>query len=94
MRVKLDENFPRGLIEILASAGHDAETVLDEGPGGADDDSLFAAARDGDRILFTLDRGFGDIRRYPPGTHPGIVEAEAAAHWPRRTQLLRRRTRQ
>ena len=36
-------------------------------------------------MIFTLDRGFGDIRRYPPGTHPGIIvfrlgdEAPAAA---------------
>lgn len=73
MRVKLDENLPKSLIEVLASAGHDAETVLDEGLGGAEDDLVFAAARDGDRMLLTLDRGFGDIRRYPPGKHPGIV---------------------
>jgi hypothetical protein len=24
-------------------------------------------------MLVTLDRGFGDIRAYPPGSHPGIV---------------------
>jgi hypothetical protein len=24
-------------------------------------------------MIFTLDRGFGDIRAYPPGTHSGIV---------------------
>jgi hypothetical protein len=26
-----------------------------------------------DRLLLTLDRGFGDIRKYPPGTHTGII---------------------
>ena len=25
------------------------------------------------RILVTLDRGFADLRAYPPGSHPGIV---------------------
>jgi hypothetical protein len=25
------------------------------------------------RLLLTLDRGLGDIRAYPPGTHAGIV---------------------
>jgi hypothetical protein len=25
------------------------------------------------RLIITLDRGFGDIRRYPPGTHAGIL---------------------
>lgn len=24
-------------------------------------------------MLVTLDRGFGDVRRYPPGTHAGVV---------------------
>ena len=25
------------------------------------------------RMIVTLDRGFADIRRYPPGSHSGIV---------------------
>ncbi len=25
------------------------------------------------RMLVTMDRGFADIRRYPPGQHPGIL---------------------
>lgn len=24
-------------------------------------------------MLITLDRGFGDVRVHPPGSHPGIV---------------------
>ncbi len=24
-------------------------------------------------FLLTLDRGFGDVRAYPPGSHPGII---------------------
>ena len=24
-------------------------------------------------MLLTLDRGFGDVRSYPPGSHPGII---------------------
>jgi predicted nuclease of predicted toxin-antitoxin system len=30
------------------------------------------------RMLITLDRGFGDIRRYPPGTHAGIAVMRCA----------------
>jgi len=30
------------------------------------------ALRD-DRFVVTLDRGFGDVRRYPPGTHAGLA---------------------
>ena len=25
------------------------------------------------RLLLTLDRGFGDVRSYPAGSHPGII---------------------
>ena len=25
------------------------------------------------RLVLTLDRGFGDVRSYPPGSHAGIV---------------------
>ncbi len=28
-------------------------------------------------MIVTVDRGFGDIRRYPPGTHPGMVVVHA-----------------
>jgi hypothetical protein len=31
------------------------------------------AVRAEGRILVTLDRGFADLRAYPPGSHPGIV---------------------
>ena len=34
---------------------------------------MAAAAKEEDRLLITLDKGFGDIRTYPPGTHPGIL---------------------
>ena len=34
---------------------------------------LFRVCVDEGRLLVTLDRGFGDVRLYPPGTHHGIV---------------------
>lgn len=72
-KVKLDEHLPRSLAELLTRRGIDADTVADEGlSGGSDPDVLAAAVSEG-RIVFTLDRGFGDIRAYPPGAHPGIV---------------------
>lgn len=73
MKVKLDENLPRSLVGILLSAGHDTDSVAAEGLTGADDQTVFASAQDAGRLLVTLDRGFGDIRRYEPGTHAGIV---------------------
>lgn len=73
MKVKLDENLPASLTAVLAARGHDADTVLSEGLLGRDDPDVAAAAKAAERMLFTLDKGFGGIRAYPPGTHPGIV---------------------
>jgi predicted nuclease of predicted toxin-antitoxin system len=72
-KVKLDEHLPRSLAAALTARGIDADTVTDEGLSGATDPEVLAAAGREGRIVLTLDRGFGDIRAYPPGTHPGIV---------------------
>ena len=34
------------------------------------------------RLLLTLDRGIGDLRRYPPGDHAGILVLRPAAQDP------------
>jgi predicted nuclease of predicted toxin-antitoxin system len=40
---------------------------------GAPDREVVAAATAAGRILISLDRGLGDIRAYPPGSHADIV---------------------
>ncbi len=73
MKIKLDENIPGSVAGVLRSRGHDVDTVLEESLGGRDDPTVLSAAIDEGRLLLTLDRGFGDVRAYPPGTHPGII---------------------
>jgi len=73
MRLKLDENLPRRVERFLRHASHDCSTVVEEGLGGANDPRVAAAASGEGRMIVTLDRGFGDVRAYPPGSHPGIV---------------------
>lgn len=73
MRIKLDENLPARARSILSDLGHDVDTVEDEGLAGADDPTVSTAATDDRRLVVTLDRGFGDVHRYPPGTHAGIL---------------------
>ena len=73
MKFKLDENLPVSSAAILTSAGHDVDTVAQEGLIGALDRHVAAAATAAGRILVSLDRGLGDIRAYPPGSHAGIV---------------------
>lgn len=72
LRLKLDENLPRRIEPALRALGHDAETSLSEGLGGASDPKLLAACVAENRILVTLDLDFANIRDYPPGSHRGI----------------------
>lgn len=73
MKIKLDENLHIALAEVLRSSGHDVETVADKDLLGASDGAVIRAATTEDRLLITLDRGFGDLRTYPPGSHAGIL---------------------
>jgi predicted nuclease of predicted toxin-antitoxin system len=73
VKFKLDENLPVSSTAILTSAGHDVDTVTQEGLIGAPDPDVVTAATAAGRILISLDRGLGDIRAYPPGSHAGIV---------------------
>jgi predicted nuclease of predicted toxin-antitoxin system len=73
VKFKLDENLPVSSVAILASAGHDVDTVPVEGITGAPDPDVVAAATGSRRIPITLDVGLGDMRAYPPGSHAGII---------------------
>ncbi|WP_131747648.1 DUF5615 family PIN-like protein [Frankia sp. Cppng1_Ct_nod] len=73
MKVKLDEGLPVSLAGRLTALGVDADTVFDEKLAGCTDPEVLAAAGREGRIFFTLDRGFGNIQSYPPGSHGGIV---------------------
>jgi predicted nuclease of predicted toxin-antitoxin system len=73
VKIKLDENLPATTGSIFAEAGHDVDTVADEGLAGSDDPTVSRVASEAARLVITLDRGFGDIQRYPPGTHAGIL---------------------
>jgi predicted nuclease of predicted toxin-antitoxin system len=73
VKFKLDENLPASAAGSLTNSGHDVDTVAAEGLTGAPDRDVVAAATAEGRVLITLDRGVGDLRAYPPGSHAGIV---------------------
>ena len=73
VRFKTDENLPIEVVEQIKASGHDALSVVDQGPGGAPDPSIAQVCTAEDRVLVTLDTDFSDIRAYPPGSHPGII---------------------
>ncbi len=73
MLIKLDENLPTRLVDALASLGHDVDTVYVEGLTSRPDAEVWDAAQAAGRFLITQDLDFSDMRRFQPGTHPGIL---------------------
>jgi len=73
VKIKLDENLSRHLKDPLLRLGHDVSTVLDEGLLGKVDVEVGMAAKGEDRMIFTLDLDFADLRKFPAGSHPGVV---------------------
>jgi len=73
MKIKLDENMPIAMFELLQSAGYDVAMVIGENLSGASDDRVLRKAAEENRLLITFDVDFGDIRKYPIGSHAGIV---------------------
>lgn len=73
MRIKLDENLSRHLKAPLVEAGHDAVPAAEQDLLGKSDAELGEAAKNEGRMVFTLDLEFADLRKFPPGSHPGVV---------------------
>ncbi len=73
MRVKVDEDLPRVVTQMLRSRGHDSISVIEQAMGGATDEALWSAVQAEQRFLVTADKGFGNIRLRIPGTHCGIL---------------------
>ncbi len=73
MKLKLDENLSRHLKLVLAELGHDVLTAADENLLSHPDTEIARAAKNEQRMLLTLDVEFADLRKYPPGSHPGVI---------------------
>jgi len=72
-KVKVDEDLPAAVTQMLKAADYDAASVTEQSLGGLKDPPLWKAVQAEGRFLITADKGFGDIRSYPPGTHAGIL---------------------
>lgn len=74
MRIKIDEDLPRAAAALLQEAGYpDVRTVTEQGMGGWKDPALWQALQQEERFLVTGDKGFTDLRAYPPGSHAGVL---------------------
>jgi predicted nuclease of predicted toxin-antitoxin system len=57
----------------LATMGHSADRVHDQGLSGATDEVVWSRVITEGRFFITLDLDFSDVRRFPVGSHPGIL---------------------
>jgi len=73
MKFKLDENLPLEIADVVRGAGHEIDSVQDEGLCGAPDGEILRRIQAEDRVLLTMDKGIADVRHYPPKSYPGIV---------------------
>lgn len=73
MKFKIDENLPVELAADLESLGHEAHGVIQEQLAGADDPTIMQRVQQEERVLLTMDKGFGNLDHYPPQRHAGIV---------------------
>jgi predicted nuclease of predicted toxin-antitoxin system len=73
MKLKLDENLSHHLKPVLLELGHDVLTAADENLLSRPDTEIAQAAKNEQRMLLTLDVEFADLRKYPSGSHPGVI---------------------
>ncbi len=73
IKVKLDEDLSPMVAGPMQAAGYEVYGVVEQGWGGAKDDELWPGVVAEGAFFVTGDKGFGDVRSYPPGTHPGIL---------------------
>jgi len=73
MKFLLDENISPKTAHFLKELGYNAVHVRDVKLKGASDEKIFEYAKQYNFVSITVDRDFGNILDYPPGTHPGII---------------------
>jgi predicted nuclease of predicted toxin-antitoxin system len=72
-RIKVDEDLPRQVADLLSARGYDATTVEGQGWRSVSDDVLWLRVQDERRWLMIADKGFADLRQHPPGSHTGVI---------------------
>ena len=73
MQIKLDENMPPVVADLLRGEGHDVRTVYDQGLRSCSDPEVIAACQAENRVLLSLDLDFSNILVYPPEDYAGLI---------------------
>jgi predicted nuclease of predicted toxin-antitoxin system len=78
LKFVIDEDMPRSTAKVLRTKDYVALDVRDSGLRGKSDDEIFKFAQKEKAVILTGDLGFGNLLRFPIGSHAGIV----IAHFP------------
>jgi predicted nuclease of predicted toxin-antitoxin system len=68
----IDEDLPRSLTKILKIKGYEALDIRDHGLRSKSDEEIFEFACKESAVIVTGDMGFGNLLRFPTGSHFGI----------------------
>lgn len=78
LKFVIDEDMPRSTANVLKTRGYEVFDVRDYGLRGKSDEEVFRFAQTENAVILTGDLGFGNLLRFPVGSHFGIV----IAHFP------------
>ena len=73
MKIKIDEDLPKAVSEMVRRQIQDTTTVVGEMLSGTLEPDLWKIIQKEERFLITGDKAFANIRRYQPGTHFGVL---------------------
>lgn len=69
----IDEDVSRSTGKVLKDHGYEVKDIRDYGLRGAEDEEVYQSAQNNQAVVVTSDMDFGNILRFPIGSHFGIV---------------------
>ena len=73
MKLLTDESIFAATVSLLRHHGYDVKDIRELGLSGIDNGDVIELAKRENRILFTFDKHFGNILKFPVGSNPGVV---------------------
>jgi predicted nuclease of predicted toxin-antitoxin system len=73
LKFVVDEDMPRSTSKVLIEMGFEVLDVRDCGLRGKSDEDVFRHAQKQGAVILTGDKGFGNLLRFPLGSHSGII---------------------